>query len=225
MSRTGLWAWFSAVGIGLGVSMSGCGDDAGSGGGDDCSDLPQDECLACCNEKGSDDGCILGSSCGAERVASCQSTCNGGTGAAGTGGNAGTGNAGTGNTGTGAGSNSGDAAQVCVDEINAYRATYGLPAYERWTDGEACASSQAQSDSQTGQAHGAFGQCSEWAQNECPGWPGPPATMIVGCLSLMWDEGPGGGHHDTMASSDYTRVACGFYEMPSGDVWAVQNFQ
>jgi hypothetical protein len=41
----------------------------------------------------------------------------------------------------------------------------------------------------------------------------------------MWDEGPGGGHYENMKSTDSTRVACGFYITPGGDVWSVQNFQ
>lgn len=85
-------------------------------------------------------------------------------------------------------------------------------------------------DSQSGQAHGAFGQCGEWAQNECPGWPGPPGGMITDCLQMMWDEGPGAdfnthGHYINMSSQQYTQVACGFYVTPSGDVWAIQNFK
>ncbi len=67
--------------------------------------------------------------------------------------------------------------------------------------------------------------CGEFAQNECPGWPGPPGTMIPQCLSAMWMEGPGGGHYDNMSSKQYTQVSCGFYTLPDGKVWAVQNFK
>ncbi|WP_394826287.1 CAP domain-containing protein [Pendulispora albinea] len=118
-----------------------------------------------------------------------------------------------------------DATSICVDKINAYRATLGLPPYARWSDKEVCASGQAKSDSETSKPHGAFGKCSEWAQNECPGWPGPAEKMIPGCLEMMWGEGPGGGHYDNMSSKKYTKVACGFYTMPNGKVWAVQDFQ
>ena len=133
---------------------------------------------------------------------------------------------------TAPGPNGGDGTseQACVDKINAFRATLSLPALARWTDSEACASGQAQSDSSTGKAHGAFGQCSEMAQNECPAWPGPPASMIGGCLQMMWNEGPGAdfqthGHYINMSSTKYTKVACGFYTMPSGKVWSVQDFK
>src|SRR6266705_2280947 len=79
----------------------------------------------------------------------------------------------------------------CVDTINSYRAQLNLPPYKRWSAAENCANGQAASDAQTGIAHGAFTQCTENAQNECPGWPGPPDQMITQCLAMMWAEGPG----------------------------------
>ncbi len=122
------------------------------------------------------------------------------------------------------------AEQACVDAINNYRATLGLPAYARWNAEESCGDSQAQSDSQSGTAHGAFGKCTENAQNECPGWPGPPSSMIGSCLAQMWAEGPGSdfsthGHYINMSSTSYTQVACGFYTLGDGSVWAVQDFK
>jgi len=115
-------------------------------------------------------------------------------------------------------------AQTCVDEINRYRATKGLPAFQRWTEGESCADTQSQKDGQSGRAHGAFGSCKEMGQNECPGWDGAPETMIKGCLKMMWDEGPGGGHYEAMASKRYTSVACG-QSAGRGGTWSVQNFK
>jgi hypothetical protein len=45
----------------------------------------------------------------------------------------------------------------------------------------------------------------------------------------MWNEGPGSfsghGHYINMSSSTYTQVACGFYVMSDGHVWANQNFR
>ncbi len=121
-------------------------------------------------------------------------------------------------------------AQLCVDTINMHRASIGLPPYQRWQGAEACTSDQCMKDSQTGQAHGAFGQCGEFAQNECPGWPGPPESMIVDCLQMMWDEGPGQdfnkhGHYINMSSTNYAEVSCGFYQTPNGSWWAIQNFK
>ena len=133
-------------------------------------------------------------------------------------------------SGSDAGSGDGTAEQLCVDTINQYRATLGLAPYARWNAEESCADGQAQSDSQSGTAHGAFGQCTENAQNECPGWPGPPSTMIPNCLAMMWAEGPGSdfsqhGHYINMSSTQYTKVSCGFYTLQDGSVWAVQDFQ
>ena len=124
--------------------------------------------------------------------------------------------------------------QACGDKINEYRATLNLPPYARWKEGEPCADKEAKSDSETGQAHGAFRTCEdiaekENAQNECPGWPSLD-SIVNGCLDAMWDEGPGPwdeghGHYINMTSTSYTKVACGFYVTPDGSVWAVQNFK
>lgn len=121
------------------------------------------------------------------------------------------------------------ARQLCVDTINMYRATLGLPPYQRWTDQETCSDAEAKSDGETNTPHGAFGMCGEFAQNECPGWPGPPEQSLPGCLAQMWAEGPGEdfnmhGHYINMSSEQYTRVACGFAEV-NGEWWMVQNFQ
>lgn len=116
---------------------------------------------------------------------------------------------------------------ACVEHINALRASIGLGPLARWSDAEACAGSQAESDGDTGKAHGAFGRCGESAQNECPGWGGVTGAggIVPGCLDMMWAQGPGEGHYDTMASRSFTRVACGFHQSSSGAVWAVQDFR
>lgn len=138
---------------------------------------------------------------------------------------------GPGTEGTGAGMNaSPTASELCHKLINGYRESIALPPYERWTEGEDCASGQAKSDAATDSAHGAFGECMEAAQNECPGWPGKPEDMIGGCLQMMWDEGPGQdfnqhGHYLNMSSTQFTAVACGFFITAAGDVWAIQNFK
>lgn len=121
-------------------------------------------------------------------------------------------------------------AALCVDTINHYRATLGLPAYARWADGEACADGQARSDAASGTPHGAFGQCTESAQNECPGWNDTPASVISACMDAAWAEGPGTdfgrhGHYNNMSSTGYTKVACGFFTTAGGQVWSVQNFK
>jgi hypothetical protein len=113
----------------------------------------------------------------------------------------------------------------CVDLINQYRASAGLPALQRAARAETCLDQEAQSDSQTGSAHGAFGQCGEVAQNECPGWPGAIQDVLTGCLQSMWNEGPGGGHYDNMTSQQYTIAACGIAQTQTGEFWVVQDFR
>ncbi len=149
------------------------------------------------------------------------------TGGAATGGDA------TGGSTPGSGGGTGDdpfaqARVDCVARINAFRATEGLPPYEQWVEAEACTDEQAAADS-TQSAHANFGDCDEWAQNTCPGWR-DVGSVIEGCLQSMWEEGPGEpfsehGHYINMSSTEYTQVACGFYEMPNGELWANQNFR
>ncbi|MDC0717634.1 CAP domain-containing protein [Nannocystis bainbridge] len=122
------------------------------------------------------------------------------------------------------------ARQLCVDTINMYRATLGLPAYQRWTDAESCSDAEAAADGQSGTPHGAFGMCGESAQNECPGWPSPAEQSLPGCLEQMWAEGPGEdfqmhGHYINMSSEQYSMVACGFADAGGGSMWMVQNFK
>lgn len=123
-----------------------------------------------------------------------------------------------------------DLAQLCVDTINDYRDSIGLPPLARWTEMEACADGEAEDDAAKLEAHSAFPSCSEAAQNECPGWTGPPEKMIAPCLEMMWNEGPGDdfpthGHYLNMASTTFTKVACGFHTLDDGSVWAVQDFR
>ncbi|WP_437607272.1 CAP domain-containing protein [Sorangium sp. So ce834] len=154
----------------------------------------------------------------------------GGSGGAPAGSTSGAGSSGSGAGGSGGKGDPTGAAQLCVDTINQHRATLGLPPLARWTEAESCSDEESESDGNTGQAHGAFGACDERAQNECPGWNGPPESMIVPCLQVMWDEGPGEdfnkhGHYINMSNTAYTKVACGFHTFPDGSVWAVQNFR
>lgn len=136
----------------------------------------------------------------------------------------------------------GDVHQDCVDRVNQFRVgCWCMPALERWTEGEACADEHAQYDSENPDPpHGGFraGICENGGngQNECPGW-GSETQVIEGCLQMMYDEGPPPsgqcedqcfqehGHFINMTNDNYTRVACGFYTTPGGDVWAVQNFR
>jgi hypothetical protein len=116
----------------------------------------------------------------------------------------------------------------CVDKINSLRATIGLGPLVYRTQKDSCTDRQARQDSESGVAHGAFGQCGEQAQNECPGY-GSQSSIVNGCLVSMWNEGPGQpysqhGHYINMTNTAYTKVSVGFYTTPSGSVWAVFNF-
>lgn len=115
-------------------------------------------------------------------------------------------------------------AQLCVDEINRYRASIGRAPIQRAREKEACADGQAKADADVQRAHATFGRCGESAQNECPAWGGPADRMIEGCLKTMWDEGPGGGHYENMAG-DARQVWCGFFTNEEGEIWSVQDFR
>jgi len=97
--------------------------------------------------------------------------------------------------------------QVCVDFVNAFRASLGVPPLTRNKDKESCVDKQAAYDSTHG-AHAAFGQCQEYGQCECPNWPN--SLNFTQCLQQMINEGPGGGHYEIMKNPNYKSIACGF---------------
>jgi hypothetical protein len=115
-----------------------------------------------------------------------------------------------------------------VTRTNDFRARVGVGPVARRPDAEACGDAEARADGASRTAHGAFGQCRERAQNECPAWNGPPEQVVERCLAMMFAEGPGvgpaHGHYMNMTDSKYRGVACGFATMPSGELWVVQNF-
>ncbi len=95
-------------------------------------------------------------------------------------------------------------------------------------DMNACTDVDARGDAVNGAIHGESGKCGLMAQNECPNWPGPAASMVSGCLQSMFDEGPGTpysahGHFINMTNRDYHSMTCGFYEQ-GGKVWLIENF-
>jgi len=119
----------------------------------------------------------------------------------------------------------------CVQIINQDRASLSpqSPALtEASAAEESCVDGQAKADYTANKPHDAFGQCQEFAQDECPGWPGPPSSIDTNCLAQMWAEGPPAAGQDNhwlnMSNAQYTRVACGFYQTPMGDWWATQDF-
>lgn len=120
-------------------------------------------------------------------------------------------------------------AAYCVEVINGYRARAGAPPLARSAALEAFAMRAAEHDGRSGRRHGYFSQTSgggvAWAENEIPGWPGDVRKVIAEGTEMMWDEGPGGGHHDNLASKRFKEVGCGIYVTPSKKVWITQDFR
>jgi hypothetical protein len=119
----------------------------------------------------------------------------------------------------------------CVQIINQDRATLSpaSPPLQEDTAEESCVDGEAQADYQANTPHSAFGNCSrESAQDECPNWPGPPSSIMTNCLAQMWAEGPPAAGQDNhwlnMSNAKYKKVACGFYQTPTGKWWATQDF-
>jgi hypothetical protein len=119
---------------------------------------------------------------------------------------------------------------LCVQIINQDRASLAKPspALTEDTSEESCVDTQAKADYTANTAHSAFGNCSEHAQDECPDWGGTPTEIMTKCLAQMWAEGPPEAGQDNhwlnMSNAQYTKVACGFYQTPSGSWWATQDF-
>jgi len=157
--------------------------------------------------------------------------CSGSSSGAG-GGPAGSSGGSSGGSETGDSGDSLEAARAqCVQIINQDRASLkpaSPPLTEASASDESCVDGQAKADYTANTAHSAFGQCQESAQDECPGWPGPPSSIDTSCLAQMWAEGPPAAGQDNhwlnMSNAQYTRVACGFYQTPDGSWWATQDF-
>jgi hypothetical protein len=115
-----------------------------------------------------------------------------------------------------------------VARINDYRARVGAGPVSQRADKESCADNQARSDAQSRTAHGAFGQCRESAQNECPGWSGSLDVVVERCLAMMFAEGPGAGpehgHYVNMTDRNVRGAACGIFTGSDGEIWMVHDF-
>ena len=144
--------------------------------------------------------------------------------------------------------------QICVDEINMYRATLTanmlVPMKRASAAQEECSDRGAQMDGDSGQAHGATkaGLCSKlglFSENTCPGYPVRGSMTIAdalkGCLKQMWAEGEppvsraecmqdtagcfqAHGHYLNMSNPNNKVASCGFYKMKSGAYWMNQHF-
>jgi hypothetical protein len=218
------WSFFGDDGGDSNSAASGSGSGSSGGGGFDTDS----------GNTSSSGSPASGSGSGSGSSSSSSSGSNGGGGS--TGGSSSGNGDGSSSSGAASGSSSGSsdplaAARVqCVQIINTYRATLDPPSPPLMenTTSESCVDMQAQADSMANTAHSAFGMCQEFAQDECPGWPGPPSNIMTKCLADMWAEGPPpmgqDNHWLNMSNAQYTQVACGFYQTPAGDWWATQDF-
>ncbi len=114
------------------------------------------------------------------------------------------------------------ARQICIDKINALRATKGLPAYGRWTSAETCVDQEATQDEMNGSPHGAWKSgafsCNGSGQNECLG---QGVAGIAACLDSMWAEGQQAACSGCDACADAYNPSCpncDFYGMATGMV-------
>ena len=129
-----------------------------------------------------------------------------------------------------------DELQHCVDVINSYRERDGVPPLVRDPSIEAYAMEGARYDAENYDTCGPHchfrttgGGGVAIAENEIPGWPlawyGSVNAIIEQGTQDMYNEGPGGGHHDNLVNPNFTRVGCGIYVTPDQKVWIVQDFR
>ncbi len=127
-----------------------------------------------------------------------------------------------------------------VDRLNDYRKKAGVPAllYDTKVSAFALEGSKQLAVDHKPHAHfmakakGAPGMGTKSAENQGD-WEGVPQMdkdpLINGkkqidvMLKIMFDEGPGGGHHDNMLSTKYTRVGVGLF-YAGGKLYLTNDF-
>ncbi|GEM_PF-1174536 len=123
--------------------------------------------------------------------------------------------------------------KLCLDTVNAFRASLNLKPVAWSTSLEAFADQGARYDSERNVAHGHFGAFSiravpADAENAIPGWPlknyKTVAKVVAEGAKMMWAEGPGGGHYENIAGNQ-TVLGCGIYVNPAGGVWVIHDFK
>ncbi|HZS41859.1 MAG TPA: CAP domain-containing protein [Polyangia bacterium] len=128
-----------------------------------------------------------------------------------------------------------------LDVLNQYRAQQSPPAAALALDDQL--SSFALTGSQqlmatnvphqhfkTASASGAIwtsGFCNTAGENQAPGWPASSDSVELGSiddvLAQMMAEGPGGGHHDNIVSTDFARVGIALV-VQNGQLWLTNDF-
>ncbi len=117
----------------------------------------------------------------------------------------------------------------CVDEVNRYRASVGLPALSRSPVLEAFAQIGVEHDASIRIPHDYFRQTNGGgvakAETEILWWRGLTTVRVISAgLAQMWAVGPGGEHYDILVGR-YTDVGCGIFVSPSGEVSVSQTFR
>ena len=108
------------------------------------------------------------------------------------------------------------------------RATVGAGPLSQQAALEATAAQAAQSDHQSGEAHGWVRRNGGPAENQAPRWSrassgGNAQTFISRALQLMWAEGPGGGHYENMRGR-FAATGCAIYS-DTATATFVQHFR
>jgi uncharacterized protein YkwD len=123
--------------------------------------------------------------------------------------------------------------KMCLDTVNACRATLGLKPVAWSKSLEAFADEGARYDAGLNTAHSHFSKFSPRAvpadaENAIPDWPlksyKSVGNIVKEGTKMMWAEGPGGGHYENI-KGDQTQVGCGIFVTAAGGVWIVQDFK
>ncbi len=112
------------------------------------------------------------------------------------------------------------AAQHNLEQLNALRATEGQAALVLDVQLDTFATAASMDFQMTGNAHAYFnnagqakftqGFCALATEVQAPAWPtGTVNEAIDEILMQMWSEGPGGAHHDALATPNATRLGVG----------------
>jgi Cysteine-rich secretory protein family len=116
---------------------------------------------------------------------------------------------------------------ACRAKINAQRATLHLQPYASWSGGAACATSLAAVAARGGSDQSAAKACLDnvtWASSGCREGSPDAKWSLESCLDRVIKAGSGPASdslrraYETMTSSEYTAVACGFAARPDGEI-------
>jgi uncharacterized protein YkwD len=120
----------------------------------------------------------------------------------------------------------------CIDEVNRFRSTMGLRALARSGQIDTFSTEAARVDTEAREPHKYFRQTdggggTSRAQNVVPWWQlsnyGSVRKVTREGLAMMWAEGPGGGHYETM-KGNFSEIGCGFF-VENGVVTVTQDFR